>query len=124
MGIQFAKQDPWYHRVWGRVLIGLTGLVLLLLSSRACGSTEGAAKEACRGFVEDRLIAPSTAEFSEEEVSEDPYQRRSEEGQYLVTGSVDSENGNGAMVRSTYRCTVVETDGQWELVEMGGPYSR
>lgn len=51
----------------------------------------------CETRVEEQLKAPATAEFDSEAKGGGPWQ---------VTGTVDSENGFGAMIRSTYQCTV------------------
>lgn len=60
------------------------------------------ARDACREAVEDRLKAPSTAEFSDEE------SEKAADGEYTVTGAVDSQNGFGAMVRNTYECGILK----------------
>lgn len=58
------------------------------------------AQVVCRDFVEDRLKSPSSADFSDE-------QSKHVRGRvWSVTGSVDSENSFGAMIRNTYVCTV------------------
>jgi hypothetical protein len=59
---------------------------------------EYGAKSACEGWVKDQLKAPSTADFSDEEVSG--------AGPWTVTGSVDAENSFGAKLRSQWTCDV------------------
>lgn len=88
----------------------------------ACGSPTPAeehnhieARIICQDFVKDRLKSPGTAEFSDE----------SETGKYPTftsTGSVDSQNTFGGVVRNDYSCTVkyhpsTET---WTLEELTG----
>lgn len=51
----------------------------------------------CEGRVEDLLKAPATAQFDSS---------ASGGGPWIVVGAVDSENSFGALVRSTYQCTV------------------
>jgi hypothetical protein len=52
----------------------------------------------CEAAIEERLKAPTTAEFKSTAVGS---------GTWTVTGTVDSENSFGAMVRSSYRCSVI-----------------
>lgn len=56
----------------------------------------------CETRIEKMLKSPSTAAF--DSTSE------SDGGKWTVTGTVDSENGFGASVRSNYQCTVVIND--------------
>lgn len=57
-----------------------------------------AAKQKCHNAVLKWLKAPATAQFSGDKVVSDPA------GGYEVVGNVDSQNGFGAMLRSTYTC--------------------
>lgn len=84
------------------------GAVIIVLAafagSRAAWSSwrePDRAIDACEGYVSDGLKAPSTAEFGEASV-------RKEAGGdvYAVTGTVDSQNGFGAMIRNRYECRV------------------
>lgn len=52
----------------------------------------------CEARIEPLLKAPATAEFKTS---------ASGSGTWSVTGTVDSENGFGATVRSDFECTVV-----------------
>lgn len=54
----------------------------------------------CEEFVKDRLKAPATAEFSNQRAESIGDQR------WDVTGTVDSENSFGALIRSNYRCDI------------------
>jgi hypothetical protein len=82
-------------------------LVLSVIFGSFSGGTggAGAAKVACHNRVESALKAPSTARFSST-VSK----HNSREDDFLVEGTVDAENGFGAMVRSSFQC-VVDTSG-------------
>lgn len=67
------------------------------------------AKRVCQeDFVPKRLKAPKTAEFSGVTVTESG-------GVYTVTGSVDSQNGFGALIRSSFTCKVRESGDNWVL---------
>ena len=58
----------------------------------------------CEPRVEGMLKAPSTAEFNSNAST-------SGSRVWTVTGTVDAENSFGAMVRSSYGCTVTIGDG-------------
>jgi len=58
---------------------------------------------ACERSVEAQLRAPATAEFSNQVAS------RGADGSYEVRGNVDSENGFGAMLRSSWTCSATPT---------------
>ena len=58
----------------------------------------GEAITQCEDLVKESLKAPSTAEFDSS---------ASGFGTWTVTGTVDSENSFGAMLRSEFQCTVV-----------------
>ena len=55
-------------------------------------------------FVKEKLKSPSTAEFTcdyEKDVNQ------ISDSMFVVNGFVDSQNGFGAMLRSSYRCVVL-----------------
>jgi len=54
-------------------------------------------------FVTDRLKSPSTAEFSSQN-QEIIIQK--DDSTWVVTGHVDSQNGFGAMIRSSFICEI------------------
>ena len=56
------------------------------------------AKAACEDRISSQLKAPANAEFDSSVTGGG--------GQYTVTGTVDSENSFGAMLRSNYECSV------------------
>jgi hypothetical protein len=74
----------------------------------------------CKDFVEDRLKAPATAKFrnffqddGEVRVSD------SGDGTFVVTSTVDSQNGFGALVRTGFICIVATEDGErFRLVDL------
>lgn len=57
------------------------------------------AQRACEGAVEQNLKAPASAEY-------DSQVGGGGEGPWAVTGTVDAQNSFGAMIRSTYSCSV------------------
>lgn len=88
----------------------------------ACGSAptpkEGdkyGAIVVCEDFVEDRLKAPATADFSDEEAT-------LLAGSWTVTGNVDAENSFGAKIRESFSCVVKHTgDDNYTLVKLTMP---
>lgn len=69
----------------------------------------------CKDFVEERLSAPSTADFP----SWDPDQYlKSRSGQeYTLAAYVDAENKLGGTVRTDFTCTVRHlVGGEWRLM--------
>lgn len=60
-----------------------------------------AAKAACEQAVRERLKSPSSAEFPHE------YPSEVRPGTYRMRSHVDSQNGFGAMLRSTFDCEAV-----------------
>ena len=101
--------------------LGLALAGVLLLSACSTSSEGGGSDEPtvdkqdgimaeimCEEFVKKRLKAPTTAEFSNQEHRDIGKQR------WDVTGSVDSQNGFGAMIRGSYRCDLRYLgDDQW-----------
>lgn len=68
-------------------------------SSPSKPDNSGAAKAACEDAIGKRLKSPSTAQYQDDV---DGTGNRP----FTVTGTVDSENSFGAMLRSSYQCTV------------------
>lgn len=71
----------------------------------------------CEQFVEDRLVAPTTAEFGSYDRSNVDYLGNN---QYLVLNHVDAQNSFGAMIRQTYLCKVRDNtpDDTWSLLDL------
>jgi hypothetical protein len=89
---------------------------LAVLALAGCGGSggEGGAYRACERAVESQLKSPSTADFSGATGST----ITSSGDTYKVSGTVDSENGFGAMVRSGFSCELREVEDNWELVNV------
>lgn len=66
------------------------------------------ARSYCHDQVEKKLVSPSTADF--EGMTEYTANQSSDGSAWEVQGHVDSENGFGANVRSTYTCTLTPSD--------------
>lgn len=105
---------------WSKIAIGsMTALaavgVVVAVSQDGKGEGEGSAhvKIACRDWVTASLKSPSSADFSGESVT---YVGST----YVVLGSVDSENGFGAMIRNTYRCEATYDGESSRLVKLTG----
>lgn len=80
---------------------------------------EYGAFDVCTNFVKDRLRAPSTAEFRNYFEDDGEVVVTGGPDTYVVTSSVDSENGFGAMLRSTFVCQVEHVAGtRWMLVDL------
>lgn len=66
------------------------------------------AEAACERAVVDKLISPATADI---------YSRaEGTESDWTIAGYVDSENVNGALIRSDFQCTVHITDDSQDVV--------
>ena len=96
-----ARRRGWIGFAIGTaILLGVAGC-MAAVSTRSGGYDMNNPAEAisqCEARIEKLLKSPSTASFDSEATGS---------GEWHVTGTVDSENGFGAMVRSMYSCTVV-----------------
>lgn len=108
-----GKADPTFKFfMWvccGFPVFGGVAIVLVLAISAAFNGGSSSsdntveAQIACESRVKDALKSPSTADFSDDVTGSGPY---------TVTGTVDSENSFGAMLRSEFQCTVKVTGDQ------------
>lgn len=95
----------------GVVLLGLAVWGASLSASDAEPAGSGEAQQVCEQFVGDRLKAPGTAEFD--------HANTYREGLvWVVLGTVDSENGFGALLRTSFRCEVEPVSDEWRLVDL------
>lgn len=82
-------------------------VVAMIIESRSAPSKDQSMIDRCTSMVLAKLKAPSSAQFpGGESVREWEPDGKS----YEITGSVDSQNGFGAMVRSDFRCIVQSAD--------------
>jgi hypothetical protein len=95
---------------------------LVLVAVAGCGGEprpehdDFAAYYMCKGFVTDRLRAPSTAEFGS---FNDSRVSLVGDAKYAVSGHLDAQNGFGAMIRNRYDCTVqYEGSSRWTLDDL------
>lgn len=106
----------WRERsIWGKV--GWPLLAYIVVFSMFSDGTDGAASPAdigratsirvCQDAVRERLKAPSTAEFSGESYQAPQSHKR------VVTGDVDAQNSYGAMLRSSWSCTLRRDGRDW-----------
>jgi hypothetical protein len=95
----------------------MSRLVLIVLAAvllTACSGPQPAddARAICQQFVQDRLTSPGSAKFSPSDKTA-AYQVGEA---WIVMGYVDSQNGFGAMLRSTYDCrTTPNGNDRWLL---------
>lgn len=83
-------------------LIVLGAIINASSGSSNSGSNSGTkhtVKAACQTAIKSELRAPATAHFHDEVVAQ------TTDGQWSDTGQVDSENGFGALLTSTFVCT-------------------
>lgn len=99
-------------------------VAVLLLAAAACGGDSGGEAAAdepdrteeainvCRQSVEGKLKAPATAEWSDEAAES----QNARDDYVLVTGSVDAENGFGALIRMEWTCNArLLSDDDWSV---------
>lgn len=105
-------------RGWLVLAVCVAFAVVAIALTRGGDSKTGdasGAKGACQEFVKNRLKSPGTAKFSNETATSGDT--------WTVTGSVDSQNTFGGVVRNTYNCrTIFSGDDKWRLeaLEMSG----
>lgn len=78
--------------------------------------------DVCTKFVKDRLKAPSTAKFRNFFEKDGEVVVTSTDGvTFVVASTVDAQNSFGAMLRTSFVCTVINTGGSnWRLVDLAG----
>ncbi|MFV2030531.1 hypothetical protein [Neisseria sp. S1] len=99
------KQQPpqmsWIQIIGGGFLVLLFGMIVFGKSdNKTLQLDEWTAQAACESAVKQLLKAPATAEFGGWD------RTRSSDDTYTVTGSVDAHNSYGAMLKSSFNCTV------------------
>lgn len=106
-GIQPIEEPKRSSLVWWWFAGGLLAVLAVIVAisiARGGGeddydsNTSYEAIAQCEAAIEERLKAPATAEFDS---------TASGSGTWIVVGTVDSENGFGAMVRSSFQCSVI-----------------
>ncbi len=81
---------------------GLVAALALIPALSGCSLLGDADVSLCEEAVTNRLKSPATAVFSD-------FQKDELDGRLtVVRGNVDSENGFGAMIRSSFKCHVFD----------------
>ncbi|QPZ39683.1 hypothetical protein [Paramicrobacterium chengjingii] len=109
---QGLGKGVWAAGILGIVVIGGgVALSVATANNNADKDRYGNTAEAinyCEDKVRGELKAPSTAEFDSSATGS---------GTYTVTGTVDSQNSFGAMMRSDFQCTVI-IDGETQRTSL------
>ena len=82
------------------IVVAVVVVAFMVFGPDDADLAEADASELCRRVVRERLKAPASAQFRDEQVMS-PEPKRWE-----VAGSVDSQNTFGALVATRYTCTV------------------
>lgn len=107
--IPASTPTPSRRRLWpwiagAAVLVVAAGGTALLWPSE-----EDHVVDACQDAIRAKLKSPTSAEFSDVKVD-----HVDGSSVYRIDGAIDSQNGFGAMVRGSYRCTMsTNSDGEW-----------
>jgi hypothetical protein len=119
-----VSEEPTNQPSKGSPLLGCVGLVVVAaVGLYACTASLGGSGEdggpdqygaeaACQEFVERRLKSPSTAEFDTTATGGPTT--------FTVTGTVDSQNSFGAMVRNEFTCVTTARGEEWVLDSLSG----
>lgn len=110
-----SNRTPWWPFAILAALIGAVALIVSIPTHHdpTSDETKADAGRACQEkFIPARLKAPATAKFSNVKIL-------GADGGYVVSGSVDSQNAFGALVRATWSCTVHSSGDQWVLDSAG-----
>lgn len=91
----------------------LLAAVAMASVATGCSATDDApdkydAQVMCEQFVEDRLKSPGSADFNDTTATGGG-------NTWHVTGTVDSQNGFGALVRSEFMCNMSVSGETWTL---------
>jgi hypothetical protein len=92
------------------VVLAVIGVIAGLNSSTGVPQ-DFSAESACNDFVRSRLKSPATAHFNADTTT-------NVGSTYTVSGTVDSANGFGAQLRSSFTCTMTDTGDKWHLVNL------
>lgn len=88
----------------------------LALRSALGGPDAGGAGGAiafCEQVVKDKLLSPGSARFSDEHTDQIG-------DEYTVSGSVDSQNAFGALLRRDFTCRAQPSGADWTLLSLTG----
>lgn len=104
------KKPPVGVWIGAAVVVAVMALVIsVVVKGGGPADPKTDAKLICQeNFIAARLKAPATAKYLDVTVTQLG-------DVYTVTGSVDSENSFGALIRSTFTCKVKDSGDQWLL---------
>jgi hypothetical protein len=118
LGNLMPTTPPPRRRRWP-ILAAAAAVVLLLAAGITAAyaltrpsDAERAEKACTEEYVTDRLRSPATARFDR------VFVRSRGDARYRVSGTVDAENGFGALTRGTFACVVEVTDDGVRLIEL------
>jgi hypothetical protein len=100
-------------------LCGACGVAMAAGATHSSSSNDAQVKamtafDMCKNSVRNHLKAPSTAKFRDYFGDQAPSISGTGDGPYTVISTVDSQNGFGAMIRSSFVCTAEYVGGdQW-----------
>jgi hypothetical protein len=99
-------------------LAAVVGLGVWWQTAGRAGRDRSEAVSQCQDAVRARLRAPATADFVSGAAAKVPGVDGADT--YEVTGAVDSENGFGANVRTTFGCRVLKAPYGWTVASVSG----
>jgi len=98
------------------IALGVIGRFIPKSAEQTADDSRRGAYLICKQFVEQRLRSPKSAEFPN---SSEAQVQPISDGDYEVHAHVDAQNAFGAMIRSTFDCTVKPLpDGKWRLIDL------
>lgn len=123
------KNNPKHLAIGCTAMLALAVIIGIAIAAVTDGGDDDskpagdhAAAIMCEDFVKQRLKSPSTARFpgvTDTDYATTKVLSDTKPWKYQVTGVVDSQNGFGATVRSTYVCTVSTKDKDtWTLNDL------
>jgi len=107
MELKGTKITKWHYVGWA-FLVG-TGLLIYISPSEEISPKKEAQKDVsvmafvmCKNLVKEKLISPATADFPF--LDRETYNKGNQK--YLIRSYVDSQNGNGALIRTNWNCEI------------------
>jgi len=98
----------WAAMLWTTAAVTAVVLFLALVVNPATDSSRQPIR-ACEAWVLDQLVSPASAKFS----SEQWFDTDNPE----VVGDVDSQNSFGALLRSSFSCSMVHGADGWSVAD-------
>lgn len=111
---QATVTPPRQTGLFAGLVVGAIVVAVCLLAAvfgHSDNSSEATAQ--CESWVSDRLVSPGSAKFSSEDAA-------AADKVWTVTGTVDSQNLLGGLVRNRWTCVVRDTGHTWTLESLTG----